>query len=164
MTIRPYIHENDFQLLSRWVEDERTHALWCAGLMPYPLTEEGLLSKLQSEAEEIGGRAYAAEEDGIARGFFCYSYNPENRLGFFKFVVTDNELRGKGYGSRMLGSAIKLVFSENQAAGIQLNVFDVNQTAINCYKALGFAADALTENAFSFRDELWGKYHMLLKK
>ncbi len=164
MTIRPYVHESDFPLISRWVEDARIHALWCAGLMPYPLTEEGLLTKLRSEEEKLGGRAYVAEEDGRTLGFYCYSYNEESKLGFFKFVVTDNELRSRGYGSRMLSCAIGRAFSETDAEGIQLNVFDVNHTAINCYKALGFTADAVTDNAFQFRDEVWGRYHMLLIK
>ncbi len=164
MTIRPYIHEIDFPRLSRWVEDERIHALWCAGLMPYALTEEGLLTKLWSEAETFGGRFFVAEESGRALGFYCYSYNEENRLGFFKFVVTDNDLRGRGYGKRMLSAAIDRAISENNAAGVQLNVFDVNHAAINCYKALGFALDEVSDNAFRFKDELWAKHHMLLMK
>ncbi len=164
MTIRPYLHESDFKLLARWVEDERSHALWCAGLMPYPLTEAGIIAKLRSEAEEFDGRAYVAEKDGRALGFYCYSYNAENRLGFFKFVVTDSELRGRGYGSRMLSCAIRQAFDENDAAGIQLNVFDVNDIAVNCYKTLGFSTDEVMEKAFRFRDEIWGRQHMLLMK
>ena len=36
MRIRPY-QNKDFDIISQWITDERSHALWCANLMPYPL-------------------------------------------------------------------------------------------------------------------------------
>lgn len=36
MRIRPY-QNKDFDIISQWITDERSHALWCANLMTYPL-------------------------------------------------------------------------------------------------------------------------------
>ena len=33
MRIRPY-QNKDFNIISQWIIDERSHALWCANLMP----------------------------------------------------------------------------------------------------------------------------------
>lgn len=36
MRIRHY-QNKDFDIISQWITDERSHALWCANLMTYPL-------------------------------------------------------------------------------------------------------------------------------
>lgn len=35
----------------------------------------------------------AAENSGQAVGFFCYSVNPEDNIGFFKFIIVDKTKR-----------------------------------------------------------------------
>ncbi len=40
MRIRPYIPDKDYEYLSEWIDDERTHALWCANLLPYPMIKQ----------------------------------------------------------------------------------------------------------------------------
>ena len=40
MRIRPYIESRDFASVETWIEDEKIHALWCADLIPYPVTKE----------------------------------------------------------------------------------------------------------------------------
>lgn len=50
MRIRPY-QNKDFNTISTWITEERSHALWCANLIPYPLEKKGFDDLLQ-EAEE----------------------------------------------------------------------------------------------------------------
>lgn len=50
MRIRPY-QNKDFNTISPWITEERSHALWCANLIPYPLEKKGFDDLLQ-EAEE----------------------------------------------------------------------------------------------------------------
>ena len=33
MRIRPYIESKDFDEITKWITEERAHALWCANLM-----------------------------------------------------------------------------------------------------------------------------------
>jgi len=40
MRIRPYLNK-DFDIISQWITNERSHALWCANLIPYPLEKKG---------------------------------------------------------------------------------------------------------------------------
>ena len=40
MRIRPYIPGKDYEYVSKWVDDERTHAFWCANRLPYPITQQ----------------------------------------------------------------------------------------------------------------------------
>ena len=56
MRLRPYIHSKDYDYIQNWITDERTHALWCANLIPYPMTEEKLQSVLE---KDIRNRIFA---------------------------------------------------------------------------------------------------------
>ena len=44
MRMRPYIKSKDFEHIAHWVDDERSHALWCANNFPYPITKDAFHS------------------------------------------------------------------------------------------------------------------------
>lgn len=165
MRIRPYIEDKDYSYLKSWINDERTHALWCANLIPYPMTKEGLRAVLERDAADWTGSAYVATDDrGTATGFFSYSLNTENNLGFFKFVVVDAQKRGQGYGKDMLRLALQYAFHITGAEAVQLNVFQENKRAKSCYESLGFVEREMTPECFSFQDELWSRCNMVIQK
>lgn len=99
MRIRPYIPDKDYESISTWIDNERTHALWCANLLPYPMTRKSFHELLEKNAVDWTDSAYVAtENDGQTAGFFCYSVNTADNTGFLKFVIVDKTKRGKGYG------------------------------------------------------------------
>ena len=161
MRIRPY-QNKDFDIISQWITDERSHALWCANLMPYPL-EKNSFDALLQEAEErfVDSPFVATTNDGQVVGFFCFSVNLHTNEGMLKFVVIDNTMRNKGYGCEMLKLAIKYAFEIAKADAVHLNVFPENPGAKKCYEKVGFKERTLTENAFSFKDESWGRCNMI---
>ena len=165
MRLRPYIHSKDYDYIHNWITDERTHALWCANMIPYPMTAEKLKVVLEKDATDRGGCAYVATaDDGSLLGFFVLSVNVQNNSGFLKFVVVNNEFRGKGYGAQMVKLIQKYAFEIAGVSSIQLNVFDVNTSARKCYVQNGFVEDVFTSNAFAFHDESWGRCHMVVSK
>ena len=112
MRIRPYIESKDYEYLEKWIDNEKIHALWCANLIPYPLTRDNLHSILEKSAIDWTDSAYVAtENNGKVIGFFCYSINIDDNTGFFKFIIVDNKERGKGYGKEMLHLALKYAFN-----------------------------------------------------
>lgn len=161
MRLRPYIPLKDYEYLQNWINDERTHALWCANLIPYPLTSKKLQEVLEKDALDWGGCAYVAtEDDGTQIGFFVLAVNVSNNSGFLKFVIVDKELRGKGYGTQMIELMLKYAFEIAGVSSVQLNVFDRNESAKRCYANAGFVEDCIVENAFTFHKESWGRCHM----
>lgn len=108
MRIRPFIENKDYECLEKWIDSERGHALWCANLLPYPVTRENLHAFLEKDGIEWTGSAYVAtEDDGTVVGFFCYSVNTETNTGFLKFVIIDSRKRGTGCGSAMIQLALQ---------------------------------------------------------
>lgn len=165
MKLRLYNALTDYEFLQNWINDERTHALWCANRIPYPMTSEKLQEVLEKDAQEWGGCAYVAtKEDGQPFGFFVLAVNTSNNSGFLRFIIVDKELRGKGYGIQMMELALKYAFEVAGVSFVQLIVFDVNDKAKKCYSNAGFVVDSIIENAFTFNDESWGRCHMVVLK
>ena len=161
MRIRPY-QNKDFDIISQWITDERSHALWCANLMLYPLEKNSFDALLQEAEERFGDSPFVATtNDEQVVGFFCFSVNLHTNEGMLKFVVIDNTMRNKGYGCEMLKLAIKYAFEIAKADAVHLNVFPENPGAKKCYEKVGFKERTLTENAFRFKDESWGRCNMI---
>lgn len=165
MRIRPYIPNKDYDNISKWITDERTHAFWCANLLPYPMTRKSFHDLLEKNAMDWTDSAYIATEDnGQAAGFFCYSVNTADNIGFLKFIVVDKTKRGKGYGKEMLNLALQYAFQITGAKAVQLNVFNENTLAKQCYEKAGFVERNIAKDAFSYKNELWSRSNMITYK
>ena len=165
MRIRPYIPSKDYEYVSKWIDSERTHAFWCANLLPYPMTQKSFHGLLEKNAMDWADSAYVATEDhGHAVGFFCYSVNLQDNIGFLKFIIIDKTKRGKGYGKEMLHLALQYAFQITGAKAVQLNVFSENASARQCYENVGFVERNLDKDVFPYKGEWWSRCNMILSK
>ena len=163
MRIRPYIATKDFEIIRNWITDERTHAMWCANLIAFPIEKVNFESVLEYDANQYTSSPYVATTDeGTVIGFFCYSSNLDTNEGFLKFVVIDDKHRSKGYGQEMILLAVKYAFEIAKVDAVQLNVFAENTKAKACYLSSGFIERRTDENAFQFKDESWGRCNMII--
>ena len=120
---------------------------------------------LKKNAIDWADSAYVAtENNGQAMGFFCYSVNPTDNMGFLKFVIIDKSKRGKGYGKEMLDLALQYAFQITGASAVQLNVFSENALAKRCYEKVGFVERRVERDVFKFKDELWSRCNMTVLK
>ena len=116
-------------------------------------------------AQRFGDSPYVAtSEDGKLIGFFCYSVDLETNEGMLKFVVTNPDYREKGYGKEMLKLAVKYAFEITKVEAVHLNVFPENERAKKCYESVGFTERRNDKNAFSFKNESWGRCNMIIRK
>ena len=164
MRIRPYLNK-DFDVICRWIKDERSHALWCADLFPYPLEKQGFDEVLLQAEERFNDAPFVATtDDGVVIGFFCFSVNLKTNEGMLKFVVVDDTIRNKGYGCQMMKLAVNYAFEIAKADAVHLNVFPENAGAKRCYQKVGFKERTVTGNAFHFKEESWGRMNMVLAR
>ncbi len=63
MLIRSFEIDKDYEYISNWIEDERTHAMWCANLIPYPMDKDSFRRILSDMAEKYGDESFAALDD-----------------------------------------------------------------------------------------------------
>ena len=164
MRLRPY-RKSDAKAIRNWIEDERTHALWCGNLLPFPFTEKDFNEYLEETEERWGNSSFTAVgNDGTPAGFLRTGINPALNSGFLGFVVVDAGERGKGCGKEMLRLAVKYAFEIECVQSLALNVFDCNKAAMGLYRNIGFEETALTPECFVFHDEKWGRCRMEIKK
>ncbi len=165
MKLRNYIEETDFPFVQSWMEDERSHALWCAGQFAYPLDRDNFREALRKNALEWKSCPYVVTEDGKRpTGFLACNVNREEHYAFLSFLILDPAIRGKGYGIRMVESIAEALFEEDDISALRLNVFDVNEAAVRCYQRAGFLEESRTLNAFTFRGETWGRRCMVRER
>ena len=161
MKLRTYRKNEDFPLVSSWLGEERTHALWCAGLFPYPLAKADF--ERYFEEREGDARYVLTEEDGRPVGFCAYSVNEKDNSGFVKLIVVDTAARGRGYGVTML-ELLKHAFEISRVDSVSLNVFAGNTAARNCYHKAGFTETRSIPGALEFHGEIWDKFTMTAER
>ena len=64
----------------------------------------------------------------------------------------------------MLRLAVKYAFEITNVQAVQLNVFPENERAKKCYESVGFTERKTDLNAFAYKDELWGRCNMIIRR
>jgi len=85
-------------------------------------------------------RVLIAEWDGVPAGFAFYFFNYSTWLGkpglYLEDLFVKPEMRGKGIGKALLAELARVALAEN-CFGVQWQVLDWNQPAIDFYEKLG---------------------------
>ena len=136
----------DADSIISWIKDEDALRKWSSDRFgDYPITSEDINKKyINNNGDCIEPDNFypltAFDDDGVV-GHLILRYTDEaKKVIRFGFVIVDDTKRGKGYGKHMLTLAIKYAFDIFGAEKITLGVFDNNQPAYFCYKAVGFVA------------------------
>jgi RimJ/RimL family protein N-acetyltransferase len=164
MKTRAFDVDKDFEKIKNWASDERTHSMWCANRFQYPLEKDNFVEALSGAYEKYGDLSYVAVIDDAPVGFFCYSFNTDTREGMLKFVIVDPSFRGKGVAGEMFDLILQHAFNETDAEAVQLMVFPQNPRAKRFYEKIGFKERRTEPGAFSFKDELWDRCNMVIKR
>ena len=101
--------------------------------------------------------AFTAIDDDEIVGFFTMRRPTESFDELrFGFVIVNPEKRGKGYGKRMLQLGLKYAKEIFGAKKVSLGVFENNESAYHCYKAVGFKDVILEkEEVYNLLGENW---------
>ena len=141
MKLRPYKAE-DSQIICGWVKDEKTLFQWSADRIgKFPLQGNELN---ENYAERKAGEdffpltAIDEMENVIGHLFVLIPDVNVKTTVRFGFVIVSPEVRGKGYGRKLLELAIEYAKKELKANRVTLGVFANNPKAQACYEAVGF--------------------------
>ena len=141
MKLRKYKAE-DSQIICSWVKDEKTLFQWSADRIgKYPLLGNELnenYAQRNIEKDFFPLTAVDKNDDVIGHLFILYPDVNDKSVVRFGFVIVSPEIRGKGYGRKMLELAIDYAKKEFGAKKITLGVFENNPKAQHCYESLGF--------------------------
>ncbi|MBO6007577.1 MAG: GNAT family N-acetyltransferase [Lachnospiraceae bacterium] len=149
--LRPYKSE-DSLLIAKWVESEDTFLKW-GGLLfgNYPINAEIIDKKYREkngdceEPDNFYPWMAIDDEDRVVGHFIMRYIGGDKRVLRFGWVVVDDTIRGKGYGTQMLRTGLKFAFEVFGAKVVTLGVYESNDLAHNCYKKAGFTDREVVE-------------------
>lgn len=154
----------DAETIVSWIKDEEALRKWSSDRFgDFPITSEDINRKYLGYngdcAEPDNFYPLTAFDDSGVVGHLILRYtDAEKKVIRFGFVIIDDAQRGKGYGKQMLRLAIKYALEIFGAEKITLGVFDNNDSAYGCYKAVGFE-----ENGEEMFCELFGKQWRIIE-
>ena len=164
LRLRPY-KGCDAAKIAEWIRDEDVFLKWGGKLFgEYPITAETIDVKyrLQNGGCEESDNFYpwvAIDDENRVVGHFIMRYlHGDRRILRFGWVIVDDSVRGKGYGSEMLRLGLKYAFEIMGAETVTLGAFEGNEIAHNCYKKIGFTDRSIREA------EPWNVIEMEIKK
>ncbi len=148
LRLRPY-NKNDAETILSWTKDETAFYKWTAGVLgKYPLSVEQF-------NEVCNAMAFTAVDDDEIAGFFTMrrptKSHDELRFGF---VIVNPDIRGKGYGKKMLQLGAIFAKEIYGAKKATLGVFKNNEPAYYCYRAVGFTNLPKTDT-YEINGETW---------
>lgn len=160
LRLRPY-RLADAEKIVTWCADEEAFYKWSAGrLGSYPLTPARFNEAMAARDNTVHYFPFVAEDDQGLVGFFILRQPGEDsRVLRFGFVIVNPELRGRGYGQKLLKLGAHYAFRLYGAKTVCLGVFANNPGALYCYRAVGFRETGNTEE-YRYSGESWNCLEM----
>jgi RimJ/RimL family protein N-acetyltransferase len=150
LRLRPY-KSCDAQVIEKWIRDEEVFLKWGGTLFgEFPITadiiDEKYMKKNGDCTEPDNFYPWVAYDETKVVGHFIMRYlHGDNKILRFGWVIVDDSIRGKGYGKEMLTLGLKYAFEFLQADKVTIGVYENNDIAHDCYKAIGFKDTSVTE-------------------
>ncbi|NML71829.1 GNAT family N-acetyltransferase [Chryseobacterium sp. RP-3-3] len=152
--------ENASELISK-IKDKRALLQFAGPAYHFPLTKEQLESDLNNENRFMFRIFDQTEHNTIGH---AQIFLKEGTFLLGRILIWDENNRGKGYGKKIVQKLLEYGFSHFDKETAELNVYDWNTGAIECYKKVGFEIDPDIMSEVSIDDELWLSVNMKISK
>lgn len=159
ITLHPFTIEDASQLISK-IKDERMLLQFAGPVYRFPLTEEQLETDLFNENRIL---FKIADQSGQTIGH-AQIFLKEKTFLLGRILIWDEDNRGKGYGKKVMQELLKYGFSHFDKETAELNVYDWNTGAIECYRKVGFAFDSDVKNEAKIDQETWVSLNMKIHR
>jgi RimJ/RimL family protein N-acetyltransferase len=152
--------KDDIPALIGWIGSPEFLLQWGGPAFNYPLDEGQIRSQIAlTVGQEPGMLAYKAldtETEEVVGHIQLVAIDRENRSArIARVLVGPSQLRGRGIGTQMVRSLLRIGFEELGLHRIELGVFDFNKGAIACYEKAGFQREGLLRDNRRLGDGYW---------
>ena len=153
LRLRPY-KSCDSERIARWIKDEDVFLKWGGERFgAYPVSAKTIDEKYRlnngdcEEADNFYPWVAFDDENGVVGHFIMRYIHGDNRILRFGWVIIDDMVRGKGYGTEMLRAGLKYAFEILGVDEVTIGVFENNDPAHHCYRKVGFTDREVVEKA-----------------
>lgn len=152
---------DDSDALITAIKDERSLLQFAGPMYHFPLTEEQLKGDLSDENRTLFKIVDVETQNTIGHGQI---FLKEKTFLLGRILIWDENNRGKGYGKKVMHQLLNYGFSHYNRELAELNVYDWNIGAIECYKKVGFTIDPDVKNEVKIDDETWISINMKIHR
>lgn len=160
IALQPF-HIKDASALISNIKDQRGLLQFAGPMYRFPLTEEQLEGDLSDENRTLFKIVDVENQNTIGH---AQIFLKEKTFLLGRILIWDENNRGKGYGKKVMQELLKYGFSNLNRELAELNVYDWNTGAIECYKKVGFSIDPDVKNEVKIDDETWVSINMKIQK
>ncbi len=132
ITFQPFT-ASDFVQFQQWIVSEKLLIQFAGSIFSYPLTDNQLYSYLDNPKLQPLKVLFDGKYVGHCELNFSNKFPRLSRI-----LIGDETLRGKGLGKEIVTNMLELIFQDKQVNKVDLNVFEWNTQAIQCYERIGF--------------------------
>lgn len=152
--------ERDAETIVSWLDSERDFYYWSADRYGhYPITAKEIIDNYSLCEKKTFFKPMMLEDDKVPVAHLILRTPVSDpkviRLGF---IISNNKLRGKGYGRAVTLAGIDYAKNRLGATEVNLGVFLNNKNAVSLYSSLGFVfepEDGDEIHSFNFKGEEW---------
>lgn len=144
LRLRPY-KSCDSEIIARWIRDPEVFLMWGGDHFgEFPVSAETIDEMYRDkngdcdEPDNFYPWVALDDENRVVGQFIMRYIDGDRRIIRFGWVIVDNTIRGKGYGTEMLRAGLKYAFEILGADKVTLGVFENNDPAHRCYRKAGF--------------------------
>ena len=164
LRLRPY-KSCDAAIIAEWVRDKDVFLKWGGEHFgEFPVSAQNIDDTYRlkngncTEADNFFPWVAFDDENGVVGHFIMRYLNGDNKLLRFGWVIVDDSIRGKGYGTQMLRAGLTYAFELLGVDTVTIGVFENNEIAHHCYLKTGFADQEIVKG------EPWNIIEMEIQK
>lgn len=158
--LKPFT-ENDFETIKSWINSKEELFQFAGPIFKFPLTDNQLLNYIKMSDKKPFKVVLKSTNETIGHCEMNFE-NGNNRLS--RILVGKKELRGKKIGEQIVRELVKMFFLNPDIKEVDLNTFDWNRAAINCYEKVGFRINHEKSEIITVHDNQWTRINMTLKR
>ena len=158
-----FFQTEDAKRVLKWIHSEREFRMWSVDQYgDYPIDPAEIVRNYMLRISIGEFYPLIFTENRKIVGHLILRYPTEDKhLVQLGFIIVNDKLRRKGYGSRMIMSAIHFANKELGATKFRLEVITCNEQAKKCYEKLGFEPASVKKGAYNFHGEEWDYQEMI---
>lgn len=148
------------ETLISWIDTAETLMQFAGPSFSFPLTKEQL-DKSLSDKNRFAFQAMELNTQTMIGYGEIYLKKQSAHLG--RIIIGEEKLRGKGYGQTIIKFLLDYAFKNLHQSKVELNVFEWNTVAINCYKKMGFVFNPENNSIRIVNRKTWVALNMVLE-
>jgi len=126
--------ETHCDLLIQWIPDQDFNYLWGGPAYQWPLDSEQISRHIARE--DVFPYLLLDQEEPA--GFIELIQTGKRKFRICRVLIARPESRGQGKGEMLMRLVMDIATNEYRAKEFELSVFQHNQSAVSCYRNLGF--------------------------